>query len=771
MRFFVKDKLFDGGLGTMLIARGLLRPGMRTESLNLTAPDAVAAIHREYAAAGANYITANTFGANPLADGDYAECIRAGVEIAKRAGLPVGLDVGPTGRVPAAADFDSLYACFRDVVRAGVRAGADFIVIETVSGLVELRAALLAAKENSDLPVAALMSFEANARSVYGVRPDSFALVAEALGADAVGANCSVGPADMCETLLALTRATALPVIMMPNAGLPAMREGQAVYDLSAEDFAASIARLKALGADIVGGCCGTTPAYIAMLKHMRAGTRPAPEGGALASAQRYFFPDLSTVGERINPTGKPRFRAALADGDLTSIDTLCIEQARDGADMLDVNVGVAGKEYDLMERVLPRVADLSPLPLVIDSSDPAVLERALRLYPGRALVNSVSGKKETLASVLPLVRRYGAAVVGLTLDDDGIPETAAERVRIAGKILAAAGAYGIAPHDVYIDALTLAEASVAGGALVTLETLKGARAMGARTILGVSNVSFGMPLREDLNAAFLELARGEGLDLAIVNPKFRAYNGSKEAKAFLTGALTAEGYIEYAAGAKPVPRDPGRLSLRDAIVSGDWESARNKAETLLKTEPPLAVAESEIIPALNRVGEDYAAGVTFLPGLIAAAEAAEAAFAPVRAALGKRAGTGRFVIATVKGDIHDIGKNITAAVSASYGVDVINLGKDVPYDTVVEAVRENYPCVLGLSALMTTTAANMAETVKRVRAEFPELVVLSGGAAITEEFCRAIGTVYCASATDTAKYLDAYFKRAEAGKTRERGN
>lgn len=760
MNFFKKDSVFDGAMGTMLLAAGL-PTGMRTERANVAMPTAVEKIHRAFAESGADYITANTFGANAAAESDFADLIAAGIRLAKKTKRPVGLDVGPIGVAAKTADFDTLYALFRKSIEAGAAAGADFIIIETMTNLVELRAALLAAKEHSRLPVAATMSFERSGRTVYGVRPDSFACIATALGADAVGANCSTGPADMAVCAADMLRATKLPIIMQPNAGLPIMRGGVAFYDMTPDAFREEAKKLKALGVDILGGCCGTTPDCIAAVKAIKADGRPTVDVGALCSGARYIVPTYAVVGERINPTGKPKFRAALTEGRLECLDALCREQMADGADLLDVNVGVAGFERELIEKVLPKVADASPLPLVLDSSDVAVLERGLRLYPGRALVNSVCGKDAVLDSVLPLVKRYGAAVVGLTLDDDGIPETADGRIRIAEKILRRAAEHGIAPHDVYIDALTLSEASVPGGAAVTLETVERVKRLGARTILGVSNVSFGMPLREDINAAFLNLARAKGLTLAIINPHYAAFEGSAAATDFLCGRLSAEDFIAKAQGVTVAPPETGRaLTLREAVVAGDATAAALAAESLLKELPPLAVAERQIIPALNEIGDGYAKGELFLPALIAAADAAEAAFRLVREKFDGKRGAGTLVIATVKGDIHDIGKNITAAVAASYGIEVVDLGKDVSTERVLEAVRAHLPCAVGLSALMTTTAANMAETAAAVRAAFPDVPILSGGAAITPEFCREIGTVYCATATDTARWLADYFKK-----------
>ena len=763
MSVFKTDLLLDGAMGTMLMERARLRPGVRTESLNVTAPEIVAGVHRDYIEAGSGMILANTFGAGT------AELIEAGVKIALAAAgdrAAVAADIGPTGRVVSPPDFDGLLEYFRKLTDAAARCGVKAAVIETMGSLTELRAALIAAKE-SGLDTAALMTFERNGRTYFGTDVASFAVVAQGLGADAVGANCSLGAEDLLFTARRLLDCTDLPVIIKPNAGLPRIVDGKPVYSETPGHFAAGIAALKQAGVDIVGGCCGTTPEFIAAIAGMKAAPRkPAVRTSVLCSESRYIEVDrMLVVGERINPTGKPAFRKALSEGDLECVASLAIEQKAAGADLLDVNVGIPGKEAELMPAVMERVLRVSDLPLVIDSSSPEVIEAALRIYPGKALVNSVCAKQSSLDAVLPLCAKYGAAVVGLPLDDDGIPPTAQGRMALADRIIAAAEKAGIPRRDVYIDGLTMAEASGRGSARVTLETVKLASEAGACTVLGVSNISFGMPLREDINAAFLSQAAEAGLDLAIINPRYRAYRGSREAEKFLSGG-SAEEYIAYASGAAPAVVSEDEPDLKTAVITGNVAAADRLTVALLEELKPLEVASRYIIPALDEVGDRYDAGTMFLPQLISAADAATAAFDRITAKLGTGGESiGRFVIATVEGDIHTIGKNITAAVCRSYNVEVTDLGMDVPSGTIIEALREKYPCVLGLSALMTTTALNMEKIIADVRKEFPDITVLAGGAALTPDFARKIGAVYCASATDTATYLKNYFSKKTAVK------
>ena len=758
MSVFKTDLVLDGAMGTQLIERAGLRPGVRPESLNTDAPDIVAGVHRDYIAAGSGLILANTFGA------DTPDTVAAGCRIALSAAgdkAAVAVDMGPTGRIVTPADFDSLYERFRTVAQAAYAAGVRVAVIETMGALTELRAALLAAKDTG-LDTLAMMTFERNGRTYFGTDARSFAVTAAGLGADAVGANCSLGAGELLFTAERLLSVTTLPVVIKPNAGLPRIADGRAIYDETPEQFKAGIAALKNAGVDIVGGCCGTTPDFIRAIADLKAAPRPPVQACSVLCSESTFLTvdGPMTVGERINPTGKPAFRKALTEGNLDCIADLAIEQKADGAELLDVNVGVAGKEAELMPEVLCRILRVSDRPLVIDSSSPDVVEKALRLYPGKALVNSACAKAESLATVLPLCRRYGAAVVGLTLGDDGIPADVAGRAALAEKIVAAAEKAGIPRRDVYIDALTMAEASGRGGARVTLETLRRAKAMGARTILGVSNISFGMPLREDINAAFLESAVSAGLDLAIVNPKYRAYKGSPAAKAFLEGG-SADDYIAYASGAHIAPPEADEPDLTRAVLTGNTAAAARLSEALLAGLPPLEVAGRYVIPALDEVGRKYDDGTMFLPQLISAADAAGAAFDRITAHLqGDGNSIGRFVIATVEGDIHTIGKNITAAVCRSYNIEVTDLGMDVPSSRILEALEEKYPCVLGLSALMTTTALNMEKIIADVRKVYPDIVILAGGAALTEDFARKIGAVYCASATDTAAYLKKYFTR-----------
>lgn len=765
----------DGGMGSLLIERASLPAGYMGEKLCLERPDVVSGIHADYAAAGADVIYTNTFGANAFKAGSRAasdELIAAAVRLARGAKRRYcALDFGPLGKILGSGglSFEDALSEYAAMIRAGDDR-TDFIVLETLTDLKELRAGLLAAKENSALPVMASMSFEPDGRTFFGVSVASFVLTAEGLGADAVGINCSLGPIEMLPVVKELLKYATVPVFVKPNAGMPKLVDGRTVYDIGEDAFFGAVAAMKELGVNILGGCCGTTPSYIRRIASLKDKTcprvLPAPASYLCCAARAVEVTGTKIVGERINPTGKPRFKEALRAGDVDYIAAQGISQQGEGADVLDVNVGINDvDEKDMMLRVLERVQTAVSLPLCIDSSDPAVLEAALRVYHGKALVNSVSGKRSSLDAVLPLVKKYGAAVVGLCLDEGGIPGSVDGRVEIAKKIIAEAERYGIPKRDIYIDTLTMAEASGRGNAMLTLGALSQIKALGAKSILGVSNISFGMPNRPDINAKFLELARGAGLDLCIINPSLKNIVGSEEAAAFLRGEEgAAERYIAYATKVESVTVKAEDLTLESAILTGATASAARLATELLKSAPPMEVAAKHIIPALDKIGALYESGKIFLPQLIASADAAKEAFAYVSAAITDSGGGDsgkRLVLCTVKGDIHDIGKNIVKAVVLSYGYRVIDLGRDVDYDDVTEAVRQNWPCVLGLSALMTTTAVNMAETIRRVREAFPTVPVLVGGAVLTREYAEKIGGIYCLDAADTVKRLkelDAFF-------------
>lgn len=774
---FSKRIILDGAMGSLLTERSGAPAGYRLEKLNVEDPGVVFSVHRDYVAAGSNVIYTNTFGANPLKLGeDTGKIIRAGIDVARKAAdgrAYVALDVGPLGKLigEGGISYEQAYENYAAIVRAA-EDRTDLIVIETMTDIADARIALLAAKENSSLPVMLSMSFESNGRSAFGTDVESFARTVSGMGLSAVGINCSLGPVEMLPMAKRLLDCTPLPVFIKPNAGMPRFENGRTVYDIDKRRFCDAMNAIHALGINILGGCCGTTPEYIETLASETTDVvkRKAyvPVRALSCATSTVVVDGMKVVGERINPTGKKRFQSALREGDFDYILAQGIEQAQSGADILDVNVGLNGTdEKGNMVKVVEGLQKVVSKPLVIDSSSPEVIEAALRHYNGKALINSVNGKQSSIESVLPLAKKYGAAVVCLSLDENGIPSTIGGRVEIGKRLVKECERYGIPKEDVYVDTLTMAESAEKGSALCTLGALSEIKKTGAGAILGVSNISFGMPHREDINACFLEMAKGAGLDLAIINPSLINIKPSGYARDFLLskdGAVDA--YIAYAAKTDSVKTEElapaGAPDMTRAIVGGMGSAARETAERLLREMQPLDVAAKHIIPALDRVGELYESGRIFLPQLIAAADSAKQAFAALEAEMAKTGGAKedgrRFVLATVKGDIHDIGKNIVKAVVSNYGYKVIDLGRDVDYKTVVDAVEKNYPCALGLSALMTTTAQNMAETIKLVREKYPDIPVLVGGAVITPEYAASIGGIYCKDANATVKALKEIF-------------
>lgn len=773
---FYGKLILDGATGSLLTERSGAPAGYRLEKLNLENPEVVYSVHRDYVDAGSDVIYTNTFGANPLKlGGETEKVIKAAVAIARKAAgdrAYVALDVGPLGKLigEGGISFDEAYENYAAVIKAAADE-TDLIVIETMTDIADARIALLAAKENSNLPIMLSMSFEAGGRSAFGTDVESFARTVSGMGVSAIGINCSLGPVEMYPMAKKLVESTPLPVFIKPNAGMPRFENGRTVYDIDRARFCEAMANIHALGVNILGGCCGTTPDYIRMLAAQTAGKAERelykPVRALCCGTATVKVDGMKVVGERINPTGKKRFQAALREGDFDYILAQGIEQSQAGADILDVNVGLNGtdEKYNMV-RVVEGLQKVVSRPLVIDSSSPEVLEAALRRYNGKALVNSVNGKQSSIDSVLPLVKKYGAAVVCLALDENGIPSTAEGRVAVGKRLVDECLKAGIAIEDIYVDTLTMAESAEKGSAQCTVGALEEIKKTGAGTVLGVSNVSFGMPHREDINACFLAMAKDAGLDLAIINPSLINIKYSDYARDFLLAKEGAtDAYIAYAAKTDSVKTED--LTGKDtpdmtrAIVGGMGARAREVAETLLATLAPLDVAAQHIIPALDVVGDLYEKGVIFLPQLIAAADAAKQAFSALEsrmAAQGAAQDGKRFVLATVKGDIHDIGKNIVKAVVSNYGYKVVDLGRDVDYPVVLAAVEKNYPCALGLSALMTTTAQNMAETIRIVREKYPDLPVLVGGAVITPEYAESIGGVYCKDANATVKALREIF-------------
>ncbi|MDD4715155.1 MAG: homocysteine S-methyltransferase family protein [Oscillospiraceae bacterium] len=771
--------MLDGAMGTMLQRCGL-KPGEAPELLCLSRPELIASIHRSYIDSGSRIIYTNTFGANGYklegTGHTPGEVISAAVACARAAAgeaAAVALSVGPIGQMMepgGALQFSRAYALFAEQVKAGAAAGADLVVFETMSDLYEVKAAVLAAKENTRLPVFVTMTFEDNHRTFTGCGVSAMAATLEGLGVDAVGINCSLGPAEILPIAKELASCTALPLIIKANAGLPDPATG--AYDIGPEAFAEGMAPHIDLGAAYIGGCCGTTPEYIREIAGAFGGRtvkkRQMERKSIVCTPTRTVSVEgVRVIGERINPTGKKKLAKALADGDMDYILARAVEQADAGAEILDVNVGVPGlDEPRLMERTVRALQSVTDLPLQLDSSNPRALEAGLRVYNGKPIVNSVNGEEEALRQILPLVKKYGAAVVGLTMDRSGVPLKAEDRFAIAKKILEAALGYGIPKEDVYIDCLTLTVSAQQEGARETLNTLERVhRELGLRTVLGVSNVSFGLPNRELLNKSFLTLAMGRGLNLPILNPNSRAMMDAVQAFRVFTGEdLGAVSYIERFANA-PAAVSPALLTdpprdLSGTVARGLKEEVRSLTRGLLETMSPMEVIQRELIPALDAVGEKFEKGVLFLPQLIAAAAAAQEGFEVVRSHLGDRgessSSKGKIIMATVKGDIHDIGKNITKVILSNYGYSVIDLGRDVPPEQVVEAaVKRDVPLV-GLSALMTTTLASMEQTIQALRRSGHPCRIMVGGAVLTMEYAKKIGADYYAKdakqAVDIAK-------------------
>ena len=766
--------LLDGGMGTMLQARGL-PVGATPELVALEHPDWLREIHTAYLDAGSQIIYANTFGANreklERTGRTVEEIVSAAVTVAREAaagrGL-VALDIGPCGQLlepTGMLGFEEAVDLFAQVVRAGVQAGADLIAIETMTDLQEARAALLAAKENSDLPVLVTMTYEASGRTFLGCSPAAAALTLEGLGADAVGVNCSLGPREMPPLVEELLKWTNLPIVLKPNAGLP--HPDGSGYDITPLEFAQSLAALAEMGVKVFGGCCGTTPEYIALLsqelesKTVKAVPRHVP-AAVCSATQAVPIDRVRVIGERINPTGKKLMKEALRRGDVDYMLGQALAQTEAGADILDVNVGLPEiDEADMMVRTVKALQGVTDAPLQLDSTDPKVLEQALRVYCGKAIVNSVNGENASLETILPLVKKYGAAVVGLTLDENGIPKTAQARFDVAKRILERAVALGIRREDVYIDCLTLTVSAEQAAASQTLEALRRVKTeLGLKTVLGVSNISFGLPARPLVNQNFLTLAMAAGLDLPIINPNVDAMmaavrcfhlltNVDTDAREFIAAYANASVSTSITAGNTPAaPQTTGR-SLKDLVAAGLKGEAGQATRALLETTAPMDIVDNILIPALDQVGADFEQNKVFLPQLIQSAGAAQAAFEVIREKLstgeGGNVSRGNVVLATVKGDIHDIGKNIVKVLLENYGYTVIDLGRDVDPAAVVEAARKYEAPLVGLSALMTTTLKSMAQTIAQLHDAGLPCKIMVGGAVLTPEYAKEISADFYA--------------------------
>ena len=779
--------IFDGAMGTMLQSKDLSRDVL-PETYNITNPDVITDIHKEYLEAGADVISLNTFGANRLkfSKEELVKIIDAAIECGEKArerfeNKYLALDIGPLGRLLAPfgdLSFEEAYDIFAETIKIA-EDKTDLIIIETMNDSYETKAAVLAAKENSNLPIFVSNVFDENRKLMTGA--DALAMIAllEGLGVDAIGMNCSLGPDKMLRVFEEYANYSSIPLLIQPNAGLPEVKDGKTVFNVSDDEFAGYMAKAADMGARVLGGCCGTNPRYIRKVKEVLKDKTPKPlEEKNLTLVSSYthavkWGDEPVLVGERINPTGKSRVKQAFRDNDFSFILSEGIYQQQAGAMMLDVNCGLP--EIDEAEVLLSTVKALqgvSDLPLQIDTADPEALEKALRIYNGKALINSVNGKQSSMDAVFPLAKKYGAAVVALTLDEQGIPETADGRVKIAEKIASEAAKYGIGKKDIIVDTLTMAISADKNAAKVTLDAIKGVTDLGLNTVLGVSNVSFGLPLRDKVNSEFFKLAIGAGLKGAIMNPHSSLMMEAAKNPDYSDYNTFAENIIEKVMSEEnsatvQVAAKSDNITLKEAVENGLVEKSAALAKELLKDTDPLELVKSEIIPALDKVGEGFEKGRVYLPTLLMSAEAAKAAFYEVKAKMnekGTRATNGRrIVIATVKGDIHDIGKNIVKLLLENYGYEVVDLGKDVDVEKIVaEALRNDVKMVL-LSALMTTTVVSMEETIKAIRKTAPHIKTMVGGAVLSKEYAKMINAdFYAKDAMQSVRLCDEYFENLQ---------
>ncbi|MGG7098078.1 homocysteine S-methyltransferase family protein [Clostridium sardiniense] len=785
VREYIKDNIlvFDGAMGTMLQNLGL-KLGENPEIFNITYREEIIKIHKDYINSGAKIITTNTFGANELklknTKFSVEEIIKSGVDLAKKARenkeCYIALDIGPIGELlepMGTLSFDKAINIFKRQIKVGVDSGVDIILIETMTDLYEMKAAIIAAKESCDIPIFATMTFEEDGRTFTGCLPESMAITLEGLGVDAVGVNCSLEPSELNNIVKNIINNTNLPVIVQPNAGLPNVIERKAVYDITEKEFSNSVRELVDMGVSIIGGCCGTTPSFIEELskiaKYKRKVNRREVIKYAVASPYKVVeINEVRVVGERINPTGKKRFKKAIIDKDMDYILRQAIEQIEGGAEILDVNVGLPEiDEESLMESAIKELQSIVDVPLQIDSGKKNVIEKGLRVYNGKPIVNSVSGEDKVLDNILPLVKKYGAAVVGLTLDNNGIPKDPESRFKIAEKIVNRAIEYGIKKEDVYIDCLALTVSAQQEEVMDTLKALRMVKErLGVKTLLGVSNISFGLPNRELINETFLALALGAGLDLPIINPnKEGMMNVIDSFKVLNNNDRGAKRYIETY-GDKKVERvliskkidlninhskqlDDNEESLEKLILQGLKNSTRKITERLLEEKTELQIVNEDLIPALDKVGEKYEKGEIFLPQLIQAAETVKVSFDLIKDRLVKLdkgdVSKGKIILATVKGDIHDIGKNIVKVILENYGYDILDLGKDVPIEKVVKEATENNIKLVGLSALMTTTIVSMEETIVALKKAGFKGKIFVGGAVVTADYSEKMGADFYA--------------------------
>lgn len=781
---------FDGAMGTLLQKNGL-GAGELPEPWNITHPDVVFDIHRQYLDAGCDILKTNTFGANAvkLRESSYevSEVVTQGVQIAQRAikesgrQAYVAMDIGPTGKLLRPLgdlEFEQAYDAFREMAVTGEKAGADLILIETMSDTYEIKAALLAAKENTSLPVFVTMIFDEHGKLLTGGDIPAAVAMLEGLGADGIGFNCGIGPEQMKTLLPKLKECCSVPIVINPNAGLPHSVNGETVFDVDPAVFAGAMAELAHCGAWLIGGCCGTTPDHISAMVNACKDIVPLPLKkknltvvSCYANAVKFGEKPV-IIGERINPTGKKRFKQALRENDMDYILREGVAQQQGGAHILDVNVGLPEiDEVDMMRRAVQEIQSVIDLPLQIDTSNVEAMEQAMRLYNGKPLINSVNGKRESMESIFPLVKKYGGVVIALTLDENGIPATAEGRLAIAEKIVNTAAKYGIEKKDIVIDVLAMTISAGQEAAAVTLEALRLIRdKLGMHTSLGVSNISFGLPQRENINAAFFTMAMQNGLSAAIINPNSQAMMTAYYSYCALSGAdnqcmdYIAHYSVQPNAVALQAAASTGNsITLFQAINSGLKESAYDAANELIKTVEPLTIINEEMVPALDKVGKEFEQGTLFLPQLLMSAEAAKFAFEAIRVHMDKNGEAqvkkDKIVLATVKGDIHDIGKNIVKVLLENYNYDVIDLGKDVDPQKIVGEVLANNAGLVGLSALMTTTVSNMEITIKELRKSAPHCKIMVGGAVLTKEYADMIGAdFYSKDAMGSVRYAQLLF-------------
>ena len=789
----IKEKLgnelliFDGAMGTLLQENGLVA-GELPEIWNFTKEKTILDIHKSYLKSGCDIIKTNTFGANRLklvnTGHNVRQVVTKGIEIAKRAisesgkNAYIALDIGPVGKLLAPfgdLDFETAYDIFAEIVIAGTKAGADIIIIETMIDPYEIKAAMLAAKENSSLPVIVTFTPDEAGKLLTGGDVHTAVCLIEGLGADALGINCGLGPKQMKALTPEFARYCSIPVFINPNAGMPVFINGKTVYDTTPEQFSDAMKEFVADGAHIIGGCCGSTPEHMAKTAQKCRGlaVRPVTPKNITAVSSYgktvIFGNETIIIGERINPTGKPRMKKALKENDMDYFLNEGLAQIEKGAAILDVNAGLPEiDEAEILPRIVTGLQSITSTPLQIDTANTAAMERALRIYNGKPLVNSVNGKKESMETVFPLVKKYGGAVVALTLDESGIPETAGGRIKIAEMIIKTAESYGISKKDIIIDALTMTISTDQSNAKTTLEAVEYIReVLGVHTVLGVSNVSFGLPEREHLNAAFFILAMDKGLSAGIVNPLSRAMMNAFYSYRALSGAdINCAGYIGAFAGSPVSPeKAPETLNVFDAVIKGLREQAGTAASVMLRDTPPLGIINNHLIPALDEAGKNFEANTIFLPQLLMSAEAAKTAFESIKIHMAAQGGVqekrGKIVLATVKDDIHDIGKNIVGTLLENYNYEVIDLGKNVEPELVAQTVLNEKIKLAGLSALMTTTAPNMETTIRLIREKVPGCKIMVGGAVLTREYAEKIGAdFYSKDAMGGVRYANKIFDK-----------